>query len=157
HFSRTQGAQVALIRLNYACDLRYGVLVDLAQKVLAGTPVDLAMGWFNTIWQADANAIILRCFERTTSPAMAINVTGPEILNVREVCETLGKHLGQKPIFTGTESPTALLSNARGTLEAFGPLRMDAKQLIAGVADWVQSGGSTLNKPTHFESREGRF
>ena len=106
HFSRTQGTRVALIRLNYACDLRYGVLVDLAQKVLAGAPVDLGMGWFNTIWQGDANAMTLRCFDHVASPPLALNLTGPEVLNVRETCEKLGKLLGRKPVFTGTESPT---------------------------------------------------
>ena len=116
HFSRTQGTRVALVRLNYACDLRYGVLVDLARKVLAGAPVDLGMGWFNTLWQGDANAMTLRCFDHAASPPLALNLTGPECLNVRETCEKLGELLGRKPVFTGKEAPTALLSNARQAL-----------------------------------------
>ena len=157
HFSRTLGTRVVLVRLNYACDLRYGVLVDLAQKVLAGAPVDLGMGWFNTIWQGDANAMTLRCFDHVASPPLALNLTGPEVLNVRETCEKLGKLLGRQPVFAGTESPTALLSNAQRAFSLFGQPRVSADQLLAWVAAWLRQGGPTLNKPTHFEARDGRF
>jgi nucleoside-diphosphate-sugar epimerase len=157
HFSRTLGTPVVLVRLNYACDLRYGVLVDLARKVLTGAPVNLGMGWFNTIWQGDANAMTLRCFGHVTSPPLTLNVTGPELLNVRETCEKLGKLLGRQPNFTGTESPTALLSNARRALSLFGQPRVNADRSLAWVAAWLRQGGPTLNKPTHFEARDGRF
>lgn len=157
HFSRTLGARVALVRLNYACDLRYGVLVDLAQKVLAGAPVDLGMARFNTVWQGDANAMTLRCFDHVASPPLTLNLTGPECLNVRETCERLGQLLGRKPVFTGTEAPTALLSNARRAFSLFGQPRVSADQLVAWVAAWLRQGGPTLNKPTHFEARDGRF
>jgi len=157
HFSRAQGTRVALLRLNYACDLRYGVLVDLAQKVLAGAPVDLGMSWFNTLWQGDANAMTLCCFDHVSSPPLALNLTGPEVLNVRETCERLGKLLGRPPVFTGTESPTALVSNAARAFGLFGQPRVDAGRLIAWVAAWLRQGGPTLNKPTHFEARDGRF
>ena len=157
HFSRARGTRVALLRLNYACDLRYGVLVDLAQRILAGAPVDIGMSWFNTLWQGDANAMTLRCFEQVTSPPLVLNLTGPELLNVRETCEQLGRHLGRAPVFVGAESPTALLSNARQTFSLFGPPRVSAGQLIAWVAAWLLQGGQTLNKPTHFEARDGRF
>jgi nucleoside-diphosphate-sugar epimerase len=157
HFSRTRGTRVALLRLNYACDLRYGVIVDLAQKILAGTPVDLGMSWFNTLWQGDANAMTLRCFEHAASPPRVLNLTGPEVLNVRETCETLGKLLGRKPAFTGKPSPAALLSDAGRALSLFGQPRVSAKELIAWVSSWLLQGGKTLNKPTHFEARDGRF
>ena len=157
HFSRTLGTRAALLRLNYACDLRYGVLVDLAQKILAGAPVDLGMSWFNTIWQGDANAMTLRCFDQAASPPLVLNLTGPELLNVRETCEKLGQLLGRRPVFVGAESATALLSNARKALGLFGPPRVSADQLLAWVAAWLLSGGPTLNKPTHFEARDGRF
>jgi nucleoside-diphosphate-sugar epimerase len=157
HFSRSRGTPVTLIRLNYACDLRYGVLVDLAQKILSGAPVDLGMGWFNTIWQGDANAMTLRCFAHTSSPPLVLNLTGPEVLNVRETCERLGKLLGREPVFKGAEGTTALLSNPGRALDLFGMPRVSADQLIARVADWVRQGKPTLNKPTHFESRDGKF
>jgi nucleoside-diphosphate-sugar epimerase len=157
HFSRTLGTRVALVRLNYACDLRYGVLVDLASKVLAGRPVDLGMGWFNTLWQGDANAMTLRCFDHVASPPLPLNLTGPEVLNVRETCDKLGKLLGRQPVFVGTEAPSALLSNAGRAFSLFGQPRVNADQLLGWVAAWLLQGGPTLNKPTHFEARDGRF
>lgn len=157
YFSRTQGTRVALLRLNYACDLRYGVLVDLAQKVLAGAPIDLGMGWFNTLWQGDANAMTLRCFDHVASPPLVLNLTGPEVLNVRETCEKLGKLLGRRPVFLGAESSTALLSNASRAFSLLGRPQVSAEQLLARVAAWLRQGGPTLSKPTHFEARDGRF
>ncbi len=157
HFSRTLGIPTALIRLNYACDLRYGVLVDLAQQILAGQAIDLGMGYFNTLWQGDANAMTLRAFDFAASPAWIVNVTGPEVLSVRRVCEELALRLDRPVRFVGTESDAALLSDARIGIEKLGPLRMNAEQLIANIADWLLHGGRTLNKPTHFESRDGRF
>jgi nucleoside-diphosphate-sugar epimerase len=157
HFSRTLGTPVVLIRLNYACDLRYGVLVDLATKVLNGVPVDLGMGWFNTLWQGDANAMTLRCFDHAASPPLALNLTGPERLNVRETCERLGPLLGRTPVFVGAEAPTALLSDARQAFSLCGRPRVNADQLVAWVAAWLRQGGQMLNKPTHFEARDGRF
>jgi nucleoside-diphosphate-sugar epimerase len=157
HFSRAQGTRAALLRLNYACDLRYGVLVDLAQKVLAGVPVDLGMSWFNTIWQGDANAMTLCCLDQAAVPPLVLNLTGPELLNVRETCERLGKQLGRAPVFTGAESATALVSNAERAFGLFGRPWVDAGRLIEWVAAWVRQGGATLNKPTHFESRDGKF
>jgi nucleoside-diphosphate-sugar epimerase len=157
HFSRALGTPVVLLRLNYACDLRYGVLVDLATKVLTGVPVDLGMGWFNTLWQGDANAMTLRCFDHAASPPLALNLTGPERLNVRETCERLGKLLGRPPVFAGVEAPTALLSDARQAFSLCGRPRVEADRLVAWVAAWLRQGGQTLNKPTHFETRDGRF
>jgi nucleoside-diphosphate-sugar epimerase len=157
HFSRTLGARVAIVRLNYACDLRYGVLVDLARKVLTGTPADLGMGWFNTLWQRDANAMTLRCFDHVASPPLVLNLTGPEVLSVRETCEKLGRLLDRKPVFVGAEAPTALLSNAGRAFVLFGQPRVGADQLLAWVAAWLLQGGPTLNKPTQFEARDGRF
>jgi nucleoside-diphosphate-sugar epimerase len=157
HFSRANGTPVAIIRLNYACDLRYGVLVDLAQKVWADEPVDLSMGYFNTIWQGDANTIILRAFAHTASPPWCLNVTGPEILSVREVCERFGRLFRRPAQFTGVESHTALLSNVVRCVKNFGPPRVSTNQLIDWVARWIAAGGRTLGKPTHFEVRTGQF
>lgn len=157
HFSRTLGIRAALVRLNYACEPRYGVFVDIAQKVLAEEPIDLAMGHFNIIWQGDANAMTLQCFDHVATPPTVVNVTGPEALSVRAVAEQLGGTLGKTPRFLGQEADTALLSDASRALEWFGRPRVTADDLLHWVADWVRRGGATLNKPTHFESRAGRF
>lgn len=156
-FSRRLGVRVAVLRLNYACDLRYGVLVDLARKVLAGEPVDLAMGYFNTIWQGDANAMALRALDHASSPPRVFNMTGPEVLRVRDVCVRFGERFGVEPQVVGTETDTALLSDATAGLAALGPRRVSADELIGWVADWVKSGGRLLDKPTHFEARDGKF
>jgi nucleoside-diphosphate-sugar epimerase len=157
HFSRSFGTKVALVRLNYACELRYGVLVDLARRVWEGEKVDLGMGYFNTIWQGDANAMTLRAFDHVASPPWVVNVTGPERLSVRAVAERLGQLLGRPVRFEGGEAETALLSDARRGLEALGTPRVSAEQLIEWVAAWVAGGGRCLGKPTRFESRDGRF
>ncbi len=157
HFSRTLGIPTALLRLNYACELRYGVLVDLARKIWTGQPVDLAMGWFNCLWQGDANALTLQSLALTATPPVVLNLTGPELLRVRDVAEELGRRLDRPVTFTGTEGDSALLNNARTTLTRLGPPRVPASELLTWVADWVQRDGPTLGKPTHFESRDGRF
>jgi nucleoside-diphosphate-sugar epimerase len=157
HFSRSLGIPVGLIRLNYACDLRYGVLVDLAQQIAAGETVDLSMGYFNTIWQGDANAMVLRAFDHVAVPPFVVNVTGPEMLSVRSVSERLARLMNNPVRFTGTEPASALLSNSHRGLELLGPPRVSADQLIEWVAYWVARGGRTLGKPTHFDVRDGRF
>ncbi len=157
HFSHTAGTPVALLRLNYACELRYGVLVDLALKVYRGEPVDLTMGHFNVIWQADANAAALAAFSLATSPARVLNLTGPETLSVRQVCEQFGPLFGRPPVFTGVEAPDALLNNANLLLGRVGHPRVPPEQLIRWIAEWITAGAPRLDKPTHFESRDGRF
>jgi nucleoside-diphosphate-sugar epimerase len=157
YYSRSQGTPVAIVRLNYACDLRYGVLVDIAQKIYHGEAVDLSMGYFNTIWQGDACAMTLRALEHAASPPWIVNVTGPERLSVRHCAEKLGQ-LIQRPVrFEGQEAETALLSDASIGIATLGPLTMTADELLRHVAHWVMHGGRTLNKPTHFEVRDGRF
>jgi dTDP-4-dehydrorhamnose reductase len=157
HLSRSLAIPVALIRLNYAVEMRYGVLVDLARKVIARRPIDLAMGYFNVIWQADANAIALRAFDHVAAPPTVLNVTGPETLAVRQVAERLGQRLGTPVAFHGAEAPDALLNDATLSRRLFGPPRLDANRLIDLTADWISRGGQTLDKPTHFEARDGRF
>ncbi|MBI5799834.1 MAG: NAD(P)-dependent oxidoreductase [Verrucomicrobia bacterium] len=157
HFSRTLGIPTALIRLNYACELRYGVLVDLARKIWAGQPVDLGMGWFNCLWQGDANAHTLQTLALTATPPFVLNLTGPELLRVRDVAGELARRMSRPVTFTGAESSSALLNNAARCLGRFGPPRVSAQELLGWVAEWVMRGGPDLGKPTHFESRDGRF
>jgi len=155
--SRAHGIPMALIRLNYAVEMRYGVLVDLGRRVLAGEPIDLAMGHFNVIWQGDANAAALLAFDHLASPPSVFNVTGPEIVGVRRAAERLGERLGRPAEFRGAEAPDALLSDASLALRLFGPPRIDADRLIDLTADWLLRGGPILGKSTHFEARDGRF
>jgi hypothetical protein len=115
------------------------------------------MTWFNTIWQGDANALTLASFAAATAPPFLCNLTGREILHVREVAERLGRLLDRPPCFTGQERPTALLSNASRAFAKLGTPAVDAETLIHWVAHWLKCGGCTLNRPTHYESREGRF
>jgi nucleoside-diphosphate-sugar epimerase len=156
-FSRTLGVQVAIIRLNYAVDLRYGVVVDIARQLLSGESISLEMGYFNAIWQGDANAMTLRALDHAATPPRIFNVTGPEVLSVRKVAERLGFLLGVQPRFAGAEAETALLSNAAAGITALGLLRVSSEQLIEWVADWLKQGGRVLDRPTHFEARDGRF
>jgi nucleoside-diphosphate-sugar epimerase len=157
HFSRTQNMPQSVIRLNYACDLRYGVLVDIAFKVLEGRSVSLEMGYLNTIWQGDANAQALASLAHAATPPLVINVTGSRTLQVREIAERFGELFGKPPVFEGTEAADALLSNNACATALFGPPQVDEDQLMHWVADWLLQGGTLLNKPTHFESRDGRF
>ncbi|HEX7010325.1 MAG TPA: NAD-dependent epimerase/dehydratase family protein [Phycisphaeraceae bacterium] len=157
HLSRAHGVPVTLLRLNYACELRYGVLVDLAQKIHADQPIDLSMGMVNVIWQGDANAMALLSLEHAASPARVLNLAGPETLSVRRVCGQLGELMGRSPRFTGQEQPAALLSNGQLGHELMGYPSLPIGRLIRWVAQWVQAGGEMLGKPTKFEVRDGRF
>ncbi|HMJ90869.1 MAG TPA: hypothetical protein VK530_13695, partial [Candidatus Acidoferrum sp.] len=157
HFSASQKTPMALIRLNYACEMRYGVLVDIARRVWHEHPVDVAMGYFNIIWQGDANAVALCALAHTAVPPLPLNVTGLELLRVRDVANQFGELMNKHPRFTGTETTTALLSNAQRAFDLFGKPTVSAEQLLQWVADWVIRDGASLGKPTHFESRDGKF
>ncbi len=148
---------VCLIRLNYAIDLRYGVLHDLATLIHNDHPIDLSMAHFNMIWQGDANAIALLQLENCTVPANVINLTGPEIHSTKAVSLRLAEAMSRSPRFAGTPRDSCYLSNARTTLEKFGGLTVDADTLIRWNAHWVSGGGRSLNKPTHFEVNDGRY
>jgi nucleoside-diphosphate-sugar epimerase len=157
YFSSKNGTPVMLIRLNYAVDLRYGVLLDIGAKVFERKPVDLTMGAVNVIWQGDANSIALRSFALAASPAAVLNLTGPETLSVRHIATRFGEHFGVDPVFTGAESTSALLNNAARCFRLFGYPTVSVEQIIDWTARWIGMGGATLNKPTHFEARDGRF
>lgn len=155
--SREQGLPALIVRLNYAVDLRYGTLVDIARRVLAGEPVDLTMGFFNAIWQGDANSYALRSLELCAAPPAILNVTGPERISVREIAHWFGGVFGTPPRFANAEGPVALLSDSSRCRALLGEPSVPLAVLQRWVAHWVQAGGSWLNKPTHFEVTDGRF
>jgi NAD-dependent epimerase/dehydratase family protein len=156
-FSRDLQIPLSLIRLNYAVELRYGVLVDIGRRVWQQEAVPLAMGYANVIWQADANAQALATFPFAASPPFILNVTGPEIIRVRDVANRFGELLHRPVKFIGEESQTALLNDASQAQRLFGPPRVDVQQLITWIASWLRAGGTLWDKPTHFEVRDGRF
>lgn len=147
------GARAAIIRLNYAVEYRYGVLLDIGSAVFERRPVNLAMGRFNCIWQRDANSIALRAFGHQGP----LNVTGPETLSVRAVAESFGRIWGVTPTFEGEEGALALLSDASLAIRKFGYPRVGPTEAIERLAEWIGSGGATLGKPTHFEVTDGKF
>lgn len=153
----TYGTAVTILRLNYAVDLRYGVLVDIATKVRRNAPVPVAMGWLNCIWQGDANAMALASLRLSASPAAFLNVTGPETLAVRDLAMRFALRLGTAPRIEGVEAPDALLANTDKMQSLFGVPRVSADRLVELVAAWLEDGGATLDKATHFEERGGAF
>jgi nucleoside-diphosphate-sugar epimerase len=156
-FSERQRTPTAILRLNYAVELRYGVLRDLADRLWRREPIDLTMGYVNVIWQRDAVAVGLRTLAHCGVPPLVLNVTGPEKLSVRELATKLCERLGVTPTFQGREADTALLSNAARCWELFGPPTLDVDTLLDWVAHWVRGGGRSLGKPTHFEERGGAY
>lgn len=157
YFSQKLGIPTALICLNYAVELRYGVLVDVARAVWNGEPVDVSMGFVNVIWQGDANALTLCAFAETDVPAKRCNVAGPEILRVRDVAEAFAK-LCDKPVhFVGTEGSKSLLNDGTRMAAKYGPLRYSAADIYPLIADWIRHDRPLLGKPTHFQATDGVF
>ena len=157
HFSRTLNIPVCLLRLNYAHELRYGVMVDLSRKIMAGQPVDVTMGYFNAIWQGDANAMALRALEHTAIPARPINLAGADRLSVRRVAERLADMLDKTVSFIGQEASDALLSDGSTGYELLGEPRVVPEQMGRWIAHWQLQGGPILGKPTKFQVRDGKF
>ncbi|HVT93652.1 MAG TPA: NAD-dependent epimerase/dehydratase family protein [Bryobacteraceae bacterium] len=148
---------VLIYRLNYAIDLRYGVLLDIGQKVFRGEPVDVTMGYVNVIWQGDANSYCLRALPLCSSPARMLNVTGPEITRVRDIAAQFGALWGKTPVITGSEARTALLSDSSLCTRLLGPPEVSVPEMIEATGRWIEAGGETLGKPTKFERRDGAF
>ena len=157
HHSRRHGTPMAILRLNYAVELRYGVLRDIADRVVTGQPIVLRMGYVNVIWQRDANAVALRALEHATSPPLTLNVTGIDRLRVRDLARRFADRFGVTPHLEDRERATALLSDATKCHELFGPASVSPDDMIEWVAEWVRIGGRSLGRPTHFEEREGHF
>jgi nucleoside-diphosphate-sugar epimerase len=157
YFSNRFKTPGRLFRLNYAIDMRYGVLHDIATKVLSGTPIDVSLGHVNFIWQGDASAQALRCLAHCTAPTSPINVSGHEILAVRDLAAKFGARFGRAPVIVGKEEPTAWLTNTSQAARLFGLPIVDTEQLIAWTADWVARAMPSLGKPTKYEVRDGRY
>ncbi len=157
YFSTRHGTKVALLRLNYAIDLRYGVLLDIGLKVFERRPVNVAMGMVNVIWQGDANSACLRALPLCQSPPAVLNLTGPETLSVRALARRFGERFGVEPIIEGVEGETALLSDASRCHALLGYPEVSVEKMIDWVAAWIRAGGVMWNKPTHFEVRDGKF
>ena len=146
-----------ILRLNYAVELRYGVLVDIGLAVFEKRPINLAMSRVNVIWQGEANEWCLRSFALCQSPPLILNITGAEALSVREIAIAFGRHFGVEPIFEAQEGTTALLSDSTKARHLFGDPKVSPTDMIAWIAGWLHNGGTLLNKPTHFQARDGKF
>jgi nucleoside-diphosphate-sugar epimerase len=156
-YSLRDGLSLTLLRLCYAVELRYGVLLDIAQQVHAGKPIDLATGFFNCIWQGDANDMILRALSLANCPPTTWNLCRPEVFSVRDVAARFGELLGRAPQFAGSENPNALLCNSRPICAKLGEPATPLAPMMRWIAEWVQGNGCTWGKPTHFEVRDGRY
>jgi nucleoside-diphosphate-sugar epimerase len=157
HFSRQHGTPGRIIRLNYAIDMRYGVLHDVATRVSTGQTIDLSTGHVNVIWQGDANAFVLRALGQCTTPTSALNVSGPEIVSIRALAENFGRRFDKQPVFAGSEAPTAWLINTTESARLFGYPRVPLARLIDWTADWIARGQPSIGKDTHYGTRDGAF
>jgi nucleoside-diphosphate-sugar epimerase len=157
YFSRTRGTPGRIIRLNYAIDMRYGVLHDIAQRVFKGETLNLGMGHVNVVWQGDANAMVLRALYHATSPTSPINVSGPETISVRWLAHAFGERFGKTPSLAGVESPDGWLINTTQAMRLFGYPSVPLARMIDWQADWIARGMPSLGKDTHFDTRDGTF
>jgi nucleoside-diphosphate-sugar epimerase len=157
HYSRERGLRAVAFRLFYAVDLRYGALVDVARKVFTGEPIDLTVGHANVIWQGDASSYALRSLALTQSPPRILNVTGPEVVAVRDLAERFGRRFARAPRFTGSEGPVALLGQTSLCRSLLGPPAVSLERLFDWTARWIEIGGRSLGKPTKYERADGRF
>ena len=157
HLCVEQGTPLLIVRLFYATELRYGIIHDLGRKVQDGVPIDLGMGHVNQIWQGDANGYLARMFPLCSSPATILNMTGPDVLSVRELAMSVGRRLERDPHFVGRESDTALLGSAERLFDRLGRPDIPTERIVEWVAHWIRAGGRSLEKPTGYESRTGRF
>jgi len=157
YFATRHRTPLALLRLNYAIALRYGVLTDIGLKVWNGEPIDLSTGYANVIWEGDACNVALQCLEKSTVPPLILNVTGTEVISIRDMAQRFADLLGRNAILTGRERDMSLLSNSGRMAEIFGPPDTTLEQMIDWTACWIKNGLPLLDKPTHYDVRDGRY
>ena len=124
---------------------------------MTGEAIDLSTGFVNVIWQNDALCQIIQALALVQSPANRLNVTGRDILSVREIALSFGKFLGKEVCFLGKEGDTAWLNNASRSHRLFGDPATDIDTMIRWTVAWLSGGGATYGKPTGFERRDGKF
>lgn len=157
NFSYNNQTDMLIFRLNYAIDMRYGVLLEIAKHVYHNKPIDLTMGSVNVIWQGDANEYAIRALRHCDSPPKVINITGPETISVRWLAKEFGMHFDKQPQFINEEKPTALLNNASQAHKLFGYPKVSLQQMIEMTVEWLNNDGEVSDNPTHFQEREGAF
>lgn len=157
HFSTKYRTPLCIYRLNYAIDMRYGVLLEIAKQVYAKQPVDVRMGHVNVIWQGDANEYAIRSLLHCSAPTTVFNITGPETASVKFIAQEFGRLFKTDVAFVHDEQDTALLSNAAKSFEAFGYPSVSLRKMMTWMAEWVEQDQPTIQKPTHFQQREGVF
>jgi nucleoside-diphosphate-sugar epimerase len=157
HFCKTNNTPTLLLRLNYAVDLRYGVLHDIGMNVWQEKPVSRSVAHFNVLWQGDANNYALMALEHCGVPAVPLNITGPETIPVAQIAEHFGRVMGKKVVYEGEASDKAYLNNAAKAFSLFGYPEVSLSQMLDWQAEWIMQGGSSLGKPTHFEVNDGKF
>lgn len=157
YYSQKYGTKLLLFRLNYAIDLRYGVLHDIGRAIWEGREVNNTVGYFNVIWQGDANANALRALELADNPCAYLNVTGPETASVEAVALRMGKLMNREVRFSGTPGELNYLNDSAKMSRLFGYPRMSLDEMIRLQCDWIAGGGISIGKPTHFEVNNGRF
>jgi nucleoside-diphosphate-sugar epimerase len=157
YFSAKNNTPMLIYRLNYANDVSYGVLLDIAKSVKEGRPIDLRMGHVNIIWQGDANEMAIRSLHHCSVPPAILNIAGPETASVKSLAEEFGVLLKKKPVFIQEEQGTALLSDGSEAYRLFGRPNVSLREMVELIAGWIEEGGRILNKPTHFQERQGHF
>lgn len=157
YFSNKYNTPMLMFRLNYAIDLRYGILLEIAKTVKSGKPLDITTGYFNVVWQGYANEIAIRSLPHCESPIRILNVTGFETVSAKETAYKFASYFNTTAVFTGSEQSTALLSNASKCMKLFGKPSVSLDEMISMIADWIKNEGETISKPTHFQERDGKF
>ena len=157
HMAGAFGTRQLMFRLSYSVELRYGVLVDIADRVRRGEPIDVSMGSVNAIWQGDAVARAIQCLAHAANPPKLLNVTGPDIIPIREAAARFGKLFGRTPVFTGKEAGSAWIADPGESLRLLGPTSVSLDEMMRRIAEYLNAGGRLIGKPTHFETRDGKF